>query len=167
MRDLFRLPATPPLLFYSYVRKAWLISYVNSYFIVFLLLFCIEYLPGLDQVQYSLREGMARYYNSFKVSGGARLNSGREGTLSCLLHQSPNFNNNVYLFVGLTTFGLLLNLDWLVHYVDCPNFYPLIVIYRRVNFVYHYLGCTSISRPLSYPFRSMRLNLGMEKLKLR
>ena len=31
----------------------------------------------------------------------------------------------------------------------------LILICRRDNFVYHHLGCTSIYRPLSYPFRSL------------
>ena len=34
-------------------------------------------------------------------------------------------------------------------------FQQLIVIYRRDNFVYHHLKCTSIYRPLSYPFRSL------------
>ena len=38
--------------------------------------------------------------------------------------------------------GLLLNFDWFVDW-------PLVVIYRWGNFVYHHLGCTSI-----YPFRS-------------
>ena len=31
--------------------------------------------------------------------------------------------------------------------------FPLSVIYRKGNFVYHHKGCTSIYRPLSYPFR--------------
>ena len=43
----------------------------------------------------------------------------------------------------------LLNFDWLVN----QTFQP-IVIYRRGNFVYHHRECTSIYRPLSYPFRS-------------
>ena len=32
-------------------------------------------------------------------------------------------------------------------------FQPLILIYRRCTFVYHYWRCTSICRPLSFPFR--------------
>ena len=35
------------------------------------------------------------------------------------------------------------------------TFQSLIAIYRRSSFVYHYWGCTSINRPLSYPFRSL------------
>ncbi len=31
----------------------------------------------------------------------------------------------------------------------------IIVIYRRDNFVYHHSECTSIYRPLCYPFRSL------------
>ena len=34
--------------------------------------------------------------------------SRREGTLGCLLHQSPTFYNNVFLFVGLTTLGTFI-----------------------------------------------------------
>ena len=34
-------------------------------------------------------------------------------------------------------------------------FQPLIVIYRRGNYVYHHWVCTSIYWPLSYPFRSL------------
>ena len=37
------------------------------------------------------------------------------------------------------------------------TFQPLIVIFRRVNFVYHYLGYTYILRPLSYPLRTLVL----------
>ena len=31
--------------------------------------------------------------------------SEREGTMECLIHRSPNYCNNVFLFVGLTTLG--------------------------------------------------------------
>ena len=37
-----------------------------------------------------------------------RLNTGREGTLGCLLYQSLKFYNNVFLFVGLTTLGTFI-----------------------------------------------------------
>ena len=38
----------------------------------------------------------------------------REGTMGCLLHQSPKFYNNVFLFISFTTLGTLVNFDWLV-----------------------------------------------------
>ena len=38
------------------------------------------------------------------------------------------------------------------------TFKPLIIIYRRCNFVYHYWGCTSIYWQLSYPFRSLQIH---------
>ena len=62
----------------------------------------------------------------------------RERTMGYLLHQSPKFNNNVLLFVGLTTLGTLVNFNWLVYQVECSNVST----------------CTLIYRPLSYPFRS-------------
>ncbi len=34
-------------------------------------------------------------------------------------------------------------------------FQPIIVVYRRSNFVYYYWGRTSIYQPLDYPFRSL------------
>ena len=39
--------------------------------------------------------------------------SGRKGTMVCLLHSSPKFYNNVFLFVGLSTFGTFIEF-WLV-----------------------------------------------------
>ena len=35
------------------------------------------------------------------------------------------------------------------------TFEPIILIYRRADFVYHGCECTSIYRPLSYPLRSL------------
>ena len=64
--------------------------------------------------------------------------------MGCLLHQSPQFYNKVFLFVSLTTFGTLLNFDWLAQYVQ---------FYLRGNFVYYHWRFTPIYRPLSYPFR--------------
>ena len=44
------------------------------------------------------------------------------------------FLNNVILFVGLTTLGLLMNLiGWFVKF-SVQTFQPLMVIYRRGNF---------------------------------
>ena len=39
--------------------------------------------------------------------------------------------------------------------LSVQTFKPLIVIYRRGNLVYLHLGCISINRPLTYPFRSL------------
>ena len=51
--------------------------------------------------------------------------------------------------------GLLLNLiGWLIK-ISVQTFQPIIIIYRRGNFVYHLRECTSIYRSLSYPFRSL------------
>ena len=49
-----------------------------------------------------------------------------------------------YQLWGLWFVGLL---SWMTK--------PLIVIYRRVNFVFHNWECTLIYRPLSFPFRSL------------
>ena len=57
----------------------------------------------------------------------------------------------VFLFVGLTTLGVLLKLYWLVHLV--LTFHPLIVIYRRNKLVYFHWGWTCIYPPLSYPLK--------------
>ena len=35
---------------------------------------------------------------------------------------------------------------------------PLILIYRTGNFLYHHYGCTSVYRPLSYPFKSLYIS---------
>ena len=40
--------------------------------------------------------------------GSLGFNSGREGTLGCLLHQSKKFYDNVFLFVSLKTFGTFI-----------------------------------------------------------
>ena len=57
-------------------------------------------------------------------------------TKRCLLHQSPMFYS-----LASQLWGLLLNFDWLVHEVGCPNVltnnYDL---HRRGDFVYHHLG---------------------------
>ena len=55
-------------------------------------------------------------------------------------------------------FIITFSIRWLISFRDFWHFSLqtfLIVIYRRRNFVYHHWRCTSIYRPLSYPFRSM------------
>ncbi len=48
--------------------------------------------------------------------------------------------------------GILIG--W-IRNLSVQTFQQLIVIYRRVNFVYHYWKCTSIYHQLSSPFRSL------------
>ncbi len=76
--------------------------------------------------------------------------------MRCLLHWSPKFYNNVFIFVSLTT--LWTNTEfWLVGLLSLSvqTFQQLILIYRRSNFVCHYWECTSIYRQFSYTFRSL------------
>ena len=74
--------------------------------------------------------------------------------MGCLSHYSPKFYYNVFLFVGLSTVGTLVNFTWIVQIISSVQmFQSLIVMYRRGNFVYHHWGCTAIKRQKSYPFR--------------
>ena len=41
--------------------------------------------------------------------------------MSLILHKSPKVNNNVFIFVGLTTLCTLVISDWLIDYVKCSN----------------------------------------------
>ena len=50
-------------------------------------------------------------------------NPEKDGTMGCLLHWSPKFYNNVFLFVGLTTLGTLVNFD----------IYSLSRVFKRCN----------------------------------
>ena len=71
-------------------------------------------------------------------------------TFLLVLAASPlEVNNNIFLYVYVTTLiGCSIK-------SSVQTFQPLVVIYRRGNFMYqNYWGCTSIYRPLSYPFRS-------------
>ena len=71
---------------------------------------------------------------------------------------------NVFIFVGKQHWGILLHfLNWFIK-LSGQTFQPLILIYRRGNFVYHHWECTSIYRPLSYPFRSLVLLDALEIL---
>ena len=49
----------------------------------------------------------------------------------------------------------IVNFDWLVIQLECSHDQQLILMNRMRNFVYLHWGCTSIYRPLSYPFRSL------------
>ena len=63
---------------------------------------------------------------------------GRKGTMGCLLHQSLKFYYDVFLFVDLTILNCQLSLIGRFIKMIVQTFQPLIVIYRRVNFVYHH-----------------------------
>ena len=58
-----------------------------------------------------------------------------------------------FLYVGITTLGNLI--CWFIK-LCFQTFEPLNIIYRRGNIVYQFLGCISIYRPLSYPFRFLK-----------
>ena len=58
----------------------------------------------------------------------------------------------------LNDFGTFVNFDsfgWFIR-MSVHTLQPLFLIYRRGNFVNHHWGYTSIYRPLSYTFRSLR-----------
>ena len=73
----------------------------------------------------------------------------KKGTMCCLLHKSPKFFNNLFLFVVLTTLGTFVNLFCLVYQVECS-----IVVYKSGNFEYHHCTLYIDYRQLFYPFRS-------------
>ena len=54
---------------------------------------------------------------------------------------------------------LYLNLIGWFKTITVQTFRPLIVIYRKVNFEYIDWECTSIYRPLSYPFRYLKITM--------
>ena len=88
----------------------------------------------------------------------ARVGQGIKETLKRLKmrggrgHKSPKFYNKVFLFVGDFCWILI---GWFIR-LSVLTFHPTILIYRRINFVYHQWVCTSIYQPLSYPFRSLK-----------
>ena len=44
-----------------------------------------------------------------------------EGDIGPVITLGPKILLNVFLFVGSTTLGTILNFDWLVHYFECSN----------------------------------------------
>ena len=79
----------------------------------------------------------------------------REGTMGCLLPQSPKFCNNDFLFVGLTTLETLMNFDWYFLYVECSNVSTNSFNLQKGQFAYHYCSWESIYRPFSYLLRPL------------
>ena len=57
-----------------------------------------------------------------------------------------------------TTLGTLVNFDWLVILVECPNILTNKCNLRGSNFMYHHWGCASIYHSLSYPFGSLKIS---------
>ena len=80
------------------------------------------------------------------------INSGREGTLDCILYGYPKFYYHVILQVGSNNLGIFMK-SFLVAIKtsSIQTFQPISVIYRRGNFVNHQWGCLYIYHPLSYP----------------
>ena len=76
--------------------------------------------------------------------------------MGCLLHWSPKFYNNVFLFVGIATLGTFAEL-WLVYSLGKSNVQMFVLLIVMGNFVFFIVDvqCTSIYRSLSYPFRSL------------
>ncbi len=64
-------------------------------------------------------------YNYYNEAANDRQERGDNGRL---LHLSPKFFNNVFLFVGWTTLETLLNFDWLSIKLNIQTFQPLILI---------------------------------------
>ena len=81
------------------------------------------------------------------------MNPGRQGALGCLLNWSPKFYANVFLFFAQQLWGQYYILIGLNIKFSVETFQPL--TYRMGNFVYQHWRCTSIYRPISYPFRSL------------
>ena len=82
----------------------------------------------------------------------------------------PKVLYSVFLFVGLTTlatfieFCLVGTLSW----VFFLKFQPLVVIYKRVNFVSHHWVCKSFYQPLPYPLDPREpTNQNSTKLKMK
>ena len=79
---------------------------------------------------------------------------GREGTLTLdyLLNQSQKFYNNVFLFVDLTTlfFFYLILIGWLIK-LSVQKFQPIIVIFRKGNFVWIYINLSAIVLSFQIP----------------
>ena len=86
------------------------------------------------KLQVQLYDTDVRTNHNYRKASLLKCISIQRGDNGCLLHQSPKFSNNVFLFVGFTTLGTF---DWLIQ-----TFQPLISIYRSGNFVYHQLGYT-------------------------
>ena len=80
-----------------------------------------------------------------------KIKSITKGTMGCLFTSSQKFYNKVFLLVGLTTLGLLLNIDWLGYLVECPK-----VLTSKCNLKKGLFCLSSIYHPLFYPFRSLR-----------
>ena len=87
---------------------------------------------------------------------------GREGTLGYLLHQSPKFYINVFMFVGLTFLGTLVNFDWLIQrfiQLSVQNFQPLIqsteevILCIIIGDIHQFIGHCLIPVDLNFLFR--------------
>ena len=71
--------------------------------------------------------------------------------------------NYVFLIRWINNFGgfFWILIGWFVE-LSVQTFQPLILFYRRSNFVCHHWGCISICRPLSYPFRFLAITPSLQ-----
>ena len=85
-----------------------------------------------------------------------RLGSSREGRHWAVYYACPqSFIKTFSYSLVQQLWGLFeILIGWFFSYCVL-TFQPIIVIYRRGNFVYHDWGCKLIYRPLSYLFRSL------------
>ena len=75
----------------------------------------------------------------------------QEGDIGLFIALVPK----IFLIHWLNNFGKWILIGWLIKF-SVQTFQPLIVNYRRGNFVYHHWVCTLIYRLLSYPLRSLQ-----------
>ena len=101
---------------------------------------------------------VASWQHEYKLSSW---DQGGRANWTVILYWYLKFYNHVFLFVHSKTLRTFIDFNWLVNLVECLNissFQPLILIYRRGNFVCHHWGCTFIYRPLPYPFGTLALS---------
>ena len=107
---------------------------------------CLISLDPCTNVPIKRREGRVK---QICLLQGYITYSGMEVTLDCKLHWYPKFYSSVayslaqklYYFYWILIGGFIK--------LSIQSFLPLILIFRRGNFVYHHWRCTSIYRPLS------------------
>ena len=80
----------------------------------------------------------------------------------CKIFNKTTYNQGergegIGLFITLVPNFYWILICWFIK-SSVQKYQTLNVIYRRVNFVYHYCRCTSFNRVISYPFRSLTYN---------
>ena len=95
-----------------------------------------------------------KWHNLASWATSTTISQGGRGHWTVYYTIPQSFMITISYLMAYQPWGLLLNLiGWFIK-LSFRAFQPLIVIYRRSNFVYQNWWCTSIYRPLSYPFIS-------------